>query len=40
VLVDKDNAPRWSPATPEGVNGELLDTIFAPLPAQEEWKPL
>lgn len=40
LLVDKDNAPKWNPATPEGVTDELLDTIFASLPAQEEWKPL
>jgi enoyl-CoA hydratase len=40
VLIDKDNAPKWNPATPQGVTDDLLDTIFAPLPAQEEWKPL
>jgi enoyl-CoA hydratase len=40
VIIDKDNAPRWNPETPEGVTGALLDEIFAPLPAEEEWKPL
>lgn len=40
VIVEKDNAPKWEPATPEGVTDELLDAIFAPLPAKEEWKPL
>ncbi|MGH8338093.1 MAG: enoyl-CoA hydratase/isomerase family protein, partial [Gammaproteobacteria bacterium] len=40
VIVDKDNAPIWNPATPEGVTDDLLDAIFAPLPANEEWKPL
>jgi len=40
VIVDKDNAPRWDPATPEAVSEELVDSIFAPLPAEEEWKPL
>ena len=40
VIVDKDNAPKWNPATPEGVTEELLDTIFAPLPAGEELKTL
>jgi enoyl-CoA hydratase len=40
VIVDKDNTPKWDPETPEGVGGELLDSIFAPLPAAEEWKPL
>ena len=39
VLVDKDNDPRWDPATPEEVTGEMLDAIFAPLPRQEEWTP-
>lgn len=40
VIIDKDNAPRWDPATPEAVTDELLDAIFAALPEQEEWKPL
>ena len=40
VIVDKDNAPRWDPATPEGVTEDLIDSIFAPLGANEEWKPL
>lgn len=39
VIVDKDHAPRWNPATPEGVTDTLLDTIFAPLPQGEEWQP-
>ncbi|WP_225207738.1 enoyl-CoA hydratase/isomerase family protein [Novosphingobium huizhouense] len=40
VIVDKDNAPKWDPATPEGVSDALIDSIFAPLGATEEWKPL
>jgi enoyl-CoA hydratase len=40
VIVDKDNNPRWDPATPEGVSEQLIESIFAPLPADEEWKPL
>ncbi len=40
VIVDKDNDPKWNPATAEGVSDELLDAIFAPLPPHEEWKPL
>ena len=40
VIVDKDNAPVWSPATPEAVTDDLLDAIFAPLGAADEWKPL
>ena len=40
VIVDKDNAPQWNPATPQGVTDDLLDAIFAPLPPADEWKPL
>ena len=40
VIVDKDNAPKWNPATPQAVTAKLLDDIFAPLPAELEWKPL
>ena len=40
VITDKTNDPQWDPATPEGVTEDLLDAIFAPLPADEEWKPL
>ena len=40
VIVDKDNSPRWNPASPEGVTDDLIDSIFAPLPSHEEWKPL
>ena len=40
VIVDKDNAPRWSPARLEEVTDEQLDTLFAPLPPDEEWTPL
>ena len=40
LLVDKDNAPVWNPATPEGVTDTMLDTIFAPMPPGEEWEPL
>ena len=40
VIVDKDNAPKWNPATPEGVTDELIESIFAPLSADQEWKPL
>jgi enoyl-CoA hydratase len=39
VIVDKDNAPRWDPATPEGVTDHLIDQIFAPLPDAEAWTP-
>jgi enoyl-CoA hydratase len=40
VIVEKDNAPKWAPATLESVDQALLDTIFAPLPSEEEWTPL
>lgn len=40
VIVDKDNRPRWQPATARDVTPAMLDAIFAPLPAHEEWKPL
>lgn len=40
VIVEKDNAPRWSPASPEAVSDALIDGIFAPLPESEEWQPL
>ena len=40
VIIDKDNAPKWDPGTAEGVTEDLIDAIFAALPAQEEWKPL
>ena len=40
VIIDKDHAPKWNPPTPEAVTEDLLDAIFAPLPADQEWKPL
>jgi enoyl-CoA hydratase len=40
LLIDKDNAPRWNPATPEGVTDAMIDRIFEPLPQEEAWTPL
>ncbi|MDZ4054694.1 MAG: enoyl-CoA hydratase/isomerase family protein, partial [Phenylobacterium sp.] len=40
VIVEKDNAPKWSPATLEGVTEAMLDDIFSPLPSDEAWSPL
>ncbi|KQN34858.1 enoyl-CoA hydratase [Sphingomonas sp. Leaf407] len=39
VIVDKDHAPRWDPATPEAVSDHMIDRIFAPLDAADEWQP-
>ncbi|WP_375393431.1 enoyl-CoA hydratase/isomerase family protein [uncultured Sphingomonas sp.] len=39
VIVDKDNAPRWNPDTPEGVTDHVIDQIFAPMPDTEAWTP-
>jgi enoyl-CoA hydratase len=40
VIVEKDNAPKWAPATLEGVSEAVLDEIFAPLASAQEWSPL
>ncbi|MBN8815506.1 MAG: enoyl-CoA hydratase/isomerase family protein [Sphingomonas sp.] len=39
VIVDKDNAPVWNPATPEGVTDDLINAIFTPLPPEQAWTP-
>ncbi|VXC86273.1 enoyl-CoA hydratase/isomerase family protein [Sphingomonas sp. 8AM] len=39
LIVDKDNAPRWEPATVAGVSDHMIDRIFAPLPEDEAWTP-
>ena len=39
LIIDKDHAPSWNPATPEGVTATMLDAVYAPLPANEEWTP-
>lgn len=39
LLIDKDNVPKWNPATPEDVTDAMIDAIFAPLPADEAWTP-
>ncbi len=39
VVIDKDNAPKWRPATLTGVTDAMLDDIFAPL-IDGEWRPL
>lgn len=40
LIVDKDNKPIWNPPTLDGVTDAMIDEIFAPLPASEEWSPL
>lgn len=40
VIVDKDNAPKWSPADLSGVTDAALDALFAPLADNEKWTPL
>ncbi|WP_070157799.1 enoyl-CoA hydratase/isomerase family protein [Sphingobium phenoxybenzoativorans] len=40
VIFEKDNAPKWEPATPEAVTDALVDSLFAPLPPEKEWTPL
>jgi enoyl-CoA hydratase len=40
VIIDKDNAPKWDPAKLDDVTDAMLDEIFAPLPADQEWSPL
>jgi enoyl-CoA hydratase len=39
LLIDKDNTPQWDPSAPEGVDEEMLDVLFEPLPAHEAWTP-
>lgn len=40
VIIDKDNRPHWHPPSAVQVNDDILDYIFAPLPADQEWTPL
>lgn len=35
LLVDKDNAPKWAPATLAEITPAMVDAYFAPLPAGE-----
>jgi len=39
LLIDKDNAPDWQPASPQAVDGAMLDALFAPLEAGAQWTP-
>jgi enoyl-CoA hydratase len=35
VIIDKDNYPRWSPASPDDIQDKDIDAYFAPLPEGE-----
>jgi enoyl-CoA hydratase len=39
LLIDKTGDPSWDPAKAEDVGEEMLDALFAPLPANEQWTP-
>ena len=39
LLIHKHNEPKWDPPVPEGVTDAMLDALFAPLPASEQWTP-
>lgn len=39
LLIDKTGSPQWDPPSPEEVTDEMLDVLFAPLPATEAWTP-
>jgi len=38
VILDKDRAPKWDPPRAEEVSDDAVDAIFAPLPADAEWR--
>jgi enoyl-CoA hydratase len=38
VVIDKDNAPQWKPASLEGVSEDKVASYFAHLPSAEELK--
>jgi enoyl-CoA hydratase len=40
LIFDKDNKPQWNPATLEQVSDAMIDAIFVPLPADQQWTPL
>ncbi len=40
VIVDKDNAPVWSPPTVAEVSDAEIEALFAPLADEPEWTPL
>lgn len=40
LLIDKDNAPVWTPATPGEVTDAMIEQFFQPLPPAQAWTPL
>ena len=40
LLIDRDNSPRWDPATPEGVTDQMVNEIFQPMRGKDAWQPL
>ena len=39
LLIDKDDAPAWSPADPAAISDTEVDAFFEPLPVDEQWTP-
>ncbi len=40
LIVDKTGDPKWNPATVAEIDPNAVDAVFAPLPPEQEWKPL
>ncbi len=39
LLIDRDNEPKWNPATPEQVSDDMINRIFEPLRGKSAWQP-
>lgn len=39
LLIDKDNSPKWNPATPEQVTDQMINRIFDPIRGAKAWQP-
>ena len=40
LIVDKTGDPQWKPARVADIDPKAVDAVFAPLPPEQEWKPL